>query len=264
MNDLIQFPFTRLEYPAIDNPIYVSDIVAANQEALAALNGITGLGASDFAIFSGLKYMVVVSGSNYYTPGIFYLNGIWYYQPDNFNENQYLGPNITGIMPYAFTDAVIRSLYQVNYGVAVGSSSPSTSPQFVGNMNAYRLDSKTLSNQINTLILNTTLAVVKPGAFTGTITLNFRNDQSIFYNGSSGNVFIQFDMSGAIPGVMNRLKFTFGVGQTVTVSGASGAVWYLESGTLSSAASNVNIMYFLYAGVNISNLMEVSFNISQV
>lgn len=261
---LLQFPALRQQYSSIDNPLYVSDIVQANQAMLDAITAIAGLGASDFAIFGDLQYIEAISGPNYYTPGIFYLNGVWYYQPEAFDENEYLEPNITGELPYTFEDATIRDLYDINFGQAVGSSSPSTSPEFSGNMNAYRLDLKTISNQVNTLILQTTLQVIKPGAFTGTVTINFRNDQSIFYNGSSGDVFIAFDMTNAVPGTVVTMMFTFGAGQSVTISGAAGTVWYLESGTLSSAASNVNTMYFVYVGVDITDLQQIRYNISQV
>ncbi len=261
---LLQFPALRQQYPAIDNPLYVSDIVQANQGMLDLASALAGLGPTDFAIFGGLQYMVAISGSNFYTPGYFYLNGIWYYQPIDFDENEFLEPNITGELPYTFEDATERNLYDINFGKAVGSSSPSTSPEFIGNMNAYRLDLKTINQSINSLILKTTLQQVYPGSFTGTVILNFRNDQSIFYNGSSGTVFIDFDMMGAIPGTVVTIFFVFGVGQTVVPVASGDITLYLESGDLSMAANNVNTMYFLYAGTDTVPMQQIRYNISQV
>lgn len=264
MADLIQFPFVRLSYPNIDNPFYSQDIVSANQEALASITAITGLGNSDFAIFSGLNYIEVVSGINYYTAGIFFLNGIWYYQSEDFDEGLRLKANITGIMPYAFTDAVERNLYQVNYGQST-SSPTSASPIFTGNMNAYRMDLKTILEQINDLVLRTTLENVQVPIMSGTVTLDFTNDQAIFYASVTGSsIFITFDFTGAVPGTVIRLKFNFGAGISLSIIIPSGSNIYLESGDPNNAENNLNIMYFLYAGINELDQPEVSYNISQV
>lgn len=264
MSSLFQFPFTRLQYPGLNNPRWVSDIVCLSQTILDGLTGLAGLGPNDFAIFGGLELIQVISGPDYYTPGIFYLNGIWYYMPIDFDEGFYLTPNITPEQQYTFSeDATERPTYQINYAQTSGSPTGNT-PLFTGSMNAYRLDSKTLSNLINQLIFQTTLENVQPGSFTGTITLNFTNDQAIFYNASSGNVIVTFNMANAVPGTVVTIKFTFIAGQTITIAVPSGAIAYLESGTLSSAASNINTMYFLYVGVDELNLQEIRYNISQV
>lgn len=263
MSDLLQFPFDRNQYPAIDNPIYVSDIVAANQSLLSALTAIAGLGAGDFAIFGGLQYVEVLSGTNYYTPGFFYLKGVWYYQPVTVNEGQYLIPNVTGELPYTFTDAVTRPLYNVNLGQTSNISTPSSTPQFSGNMNVYRLDLKSLVNSISNLAYMVSVEQVYPGDFGGTQTLMFTHDQSIFYVGNSSSVVITFDMTGAIPGTVITLFFAMGP-NILAVNPPSGVVAYIESGNLSSAGGNTNTMYFLYAGVDGSANKQIRYNISQV
>ncbi len=119
MADIIQFPFTRLQYAGINNPGFISDWVAANQGVLTGLAALAGLGNTDFGIFQGFAYTAGSPGT--YGPGWFFLNGKWYYQSTTFNENQSLIPNVTDILPVSFpTDSITRNTYEVNYS-QVGS-----------------------------------------------------------------------------------------------------------------------------------------------
>lgn len=262
MSSLIQFPFQRLQYAGKANPRYVSDVVAADQIALDAITAISGLGASDFAIFSGLEFIDTISGSNYYTAGVFYLNGTWYYQPSDFNENLYLAPNVTGIMPYIFSDAVSRNIYQVNYSQSSASPSGNT-PQFTGDMNAYRMDIKTIFERLVITQTATTLVNIQTSSLPSSLVLTFPYDQAQFFAAAPVDCTITFDFTGAIPGTVIRLKWTYGSGRTLTVTGTGGQTILKDGGDITAVASNINVMYFLYAGKNSAGNDEVSYSISQ-
>jgi hypothetical protein len=263
MADLVQFPFNRNQYPGIDNPLYISDIVAANQEVLTGLAAIAGLGATDFAIFAGLQYIVSVSGSNYYTPGIFYLNGVWYFQPDVFDEDNYLEPDVTGIMDYTFEDATIRPEYNVNYSQYTGSSGPATSPIFSGNMSSYRMDLKTLLSEIEILQLATILDVIVVAVLPASYTVDFINDKSIFFESATVNTTIHFDMTGAVPGTVITLKWTFASSLTLSIPPTTGQTILLESGDQTNVGTNINILTMLYAGINDVGNPEIRIVLSQ-
>lgn len=254
-------PFLRLQYAGKNNPRYVSDIVAANQLVLDMVQNICGLGSTDFAIFSGL---VFTPGSpNTYTPGIFFLNGVWYYMPTAFNESLYLAPNIQNIMPVAFTDTVTRSIYQVNYGQSTNTI-PGSSPQFTGNMNAYRLDLKSMGANIVLLQLATTLQNVQVSTLPASYIVTFGNDKAIFFASAVLNSTVTFDFTNAVPGTVVRMKWAFGAGKSLTITAPGGSVAYLDSGDLGRVASATNVLSLLYVGKNEAGNHEVSYTISQV
>lgn len=256
---LIQFPFIRQSRAAIDNPLYIQDITAADQQILDALTAICGLGPTDFFIFGGLTYEIAVSGPNYYLPGIFYLNGVWYYMPFDFDEGLYLAPNITGIMPYTFSDAVTDEIYDINY--AQQSASPTgNTPIFSGNMNQYRLDLKT---NIPVLQLATTLQNVQIASMGVSYIATFTNDKAVFFAAAGSNCVITFNFTGAVPGTILRLKFTFGAGTTLTITAGAGHTVLKESGDLTNCQNNTNLLTMLYAGINELGLPEVSYVLSQ-
>lgn len=259
----IQWPFVRLEYAGIGNPRYVSDIVAANQAVLDGLAAMAGLGATDFAIFSGLKF--VTGSPNTYTAGVFFLNGTWYFQPTSFNEALYLKANITPIMSKPFNDTVSRNIYQVQNGVSTNVATGAT-PQFIGNMNQYRLDLKSMGANILLLIANTTLNVITAGAqvtMGALYTVNFKVDQSIFVTSATVSSTITFDFTNAVPGTVVRLQWTWGASLTLAVSQPAGSLVFLDSGDITRAASSTNVMYFAYVGKDASGNNVVSYTISQ-
>ena len=85
---LFNWPFTRKSYAGIENPIYVSDTQAATEAAIQSVKALAGLNDTDFAIITGLDYTAGVP--NTYTSGIYYLNGVFYYQQAVFDEGFYL------------------------------------------------------------------------------------------------------------------------------------------------------------------------------
>lgn len=262
MSSLIQFPFVRQSRALIDNPLYIQDVTAADQQTQDAITAIAGLGPTDFAIFGGLTYEIAVSGSNYYLPGTFYLNGVWYYMPVDFDEGLYLAPNVTGIMPYTFSDAVTAPIYDVNY--AQQSASPTgNTPLFSGNMNQYRMDSKTVNAILTMLQLRVTLQNVQTPSLGTAYTVTFTNDKAVFFASAPSNCNFTFDFTGAVAGTIVRLKWTFGAGQSITITAGIGQTILKESGDLTNVQNNINLLTFLYAGLNELGLPEVSYVLSQ-
>lgn len=259
MSDLIQFPFLRISYASIDNPVYSQDIVAANQEIQAAIAALAGLDSTiSFAILGGLQYTQAISGPNYYTAGFFWLNGVIYYQNIDFDESLYLKANVTQIMPYTFSDAVTRDLYQVNFS-QITASPTSATPQFQGNMNQYRISNEYLSSQIKQLQLQVIYTATLPASYT----VNFTNDKSIFFTSTTTNVVLGFDFTNAIPGTVVTMKWTFGGSETLSIPPTAGQTIYVESGDQAEVGNNTNILTMLYAGVNEAGNYEVRLVLSQ-
>ena len=161
MPDLIQFPFVRKEYPGVGNPRFVSDIVAANQATISAMKAITGLADIDFAIISGMEFTPGTPNGTY-APGIFYLNGLFYYLGASFTEGLYLAPNPTDIMPKPFSDGNSRLTYTLLSGVSTSNPTGAT-PIFSGNMNAYRIGLKSM--KANLVSVQGTIALLGNAAF---------------------------------------------------------------------------------------------------
>jgi hypothetical protein len=258
MSDIFQFPFNRLQYAGLNNPRWVSDLVCANQQTLSGLTAIAGLGPNDFAIFGGLELTVPISGPDFYTPGVFYLKGVWYYMPNDFDQGFYLAPNLTGAQNYTFSDVVVRPTYQIN--LAQTSSSPTgNTPIFNGNMNQYRMDIKTIFAILQNLQLTASVVSVLPASYTVT----FTNDQSISFSSATVNTTIHFDFTNAIPGTVVTLEWTFATSLTLSIPPTTGQTIWLESGSQSNVGSATNILTMLYVGIDATGNPQVRLNLSQ-
>jgi hypothetical protein len=156
-----QWPFKRKEYAGLDNPRFVSDIVAANEAVIDAMKAITGLGNTDFAIITGLDF-TAGSPNGVYSAGIFYLNGLFYYQGSAFSEGLYLAANPTDTMPQPFGDSISRMTYTLLSGISTSNPTGAT-PIFSSDMNAYRIGLKSAKNSI--LAIQATLATLGNAAF---------------------------------------------------------------------------------------------------
>jgi len=258
MSDLIQFPFLRKQYASINNPGFISDWVAANQSLLSGLAAIAGIGSTDFYIFSGFAYTAGSPGT--YGPGIFFLNGNFYYQSTTFNENLRLIPNVTDIMPVSFpSDSVTRDIYTVNYS-QTGTGGTQT-PLFAtgGNMDKYRMDLKTmLNNVLPTVLLNEQQSALGSG-----YQVAFTNDKAVFFAAAAANATITFDMTNARPGVVVTLKWTFSGAQTLALTAPGGGNLIREGGDLGLAANNTNVLNIMYAGINESGSKEIRYVFNQ-
>lgn len=161
---LIQWPNVRKAYSGIINPVFVDDIKAANQGLMDAIAVVTGMNSTDFAILSGMEYVPGVQ--NTYNPGWFYFEGQIYFQATSFNELLYLQPNPTDTLPEAFIDpTATKDIYTINYSVSSNTALGNT-PQFSGNMNAYRVGLKYTQSILLSL---GTAAFLNAGTTTGTL-----------------------------------------------------------------------------------------------
>jgi hypothetical protein len=151
---MINFPNTRLEYADVGNPLFVTDIVNATESLQNALRMIYGLPSNGFAICSGLAY-----GSGAYGPGIVFMNNVFYYTA-GLAENKYLAPANSDILIKVFQDANSHVTYREFR--AVQSNSPvGGMPQFIGDMNQYRISSHLIQTTLNNLINNLGTAATK-------------------------------------------------------------------------------------------------------
>lgn len=177
---LFQFPSIRKSYAGLQNPLFSSDLVAAGQTVYDGLIASLGLQPTDFAIITGLVY--TTGTPNTYTTGVIYFNGGFYYVGASFAEGQYLLPTTTDTNPETFGDSISRNTYTLFQ--ANPTSTPTwATPAFAGNMNAYRIDNRTLkaaiasitADYVTSTILATALSayVAKAGGtMTGALTLN--------------------------------------------------------------------------------------------
>jgi len=175
MADIFDFPTERIVYGNITNtnpskaggePVFVSDILATQQEANASVRALAGIDYTNdsFFILQGLNY----DGSSY-TDGIIYFKadadeaGRFYFVAAFDKGNAILPDAPTGENAKLYTDAVIRPTY--NYFTASPSaySIGVTTPLFTGDMNVYRLANVFLKSQVNAL--NVIAASLKSAAF---------------------------------------------------------------------------------------------------
>jgi len=141
MADLYDFPFLKKIFsPSTAVPQYNDDFVAMSEgihAAMRAILGFNGVGLPNvgFWILDGM----VLSGG-VYTPGICWLNGVFYMMKTSITPGLCLEPDVTNsatITNGAFTN----SLYTLNYMKT--RPAPAilglTSPVFTGSMDYYRL-----------------------------------------------------------------------------------------------------------------------------
>lgn len=136
MSSQIPFPNKRLAQAGIGNPLFVTDIENATEDLLEALATLYGFASNGFAILSGFDY-----GAGAYTGGIVYMNGVFYRCVAGLTENQYLTPDVQDVQNKIFSDANTYPTYRIYQAVASGAQWGGM-PQFVGNMNSYRVSIK--------------------------------------------------------------------------------------------------------------------------
>jgi len=109
--------------------------------------------SNDFFIVSGLDFIGGVT--NTFNPGIFYLQGQFYIINAPFTEGLYLAANPTDTMPQPFGDGNSRNIYTLMQAVTTSTPSGTTTPEFLGNMNAYRIGLKYINTLIQALVVTT-------------------------------------------------------------------------------------------------------------
>lgn len=158
---LLQFPNTRKIYPGLENPVWVADILAANQLTLDGLTTLLNLPNPGFAIIAGMSY--TTGSPNMYAPGIFWLNGTFYFMSISFSDSQYLIGALIDTLPEVFqVDQVERNIYTIQQAQTTASPTGAT-PLFSGNMNAYRIGINDLKIAITAL--QNTVNQLKGAAF---------------------------------------------------------------------------------------------------
>lgn len=95
-------------------------------------------------------------------------------------------------------------------------------------------------------------------------TVKFDQDLSVFFDAAPVSSTFTFDFTNAVPGAVVRMKWAFGSAKTLTINQPSGSLIIKESGDLANVASNTNIIYFLYGGLNENGDHEVSYTLKQV
>jgi hypothetical protein len=177
MNTTINFPNVRLETAGTGNPIFVTDIMNACESALSVMESLLGLPSNGFAIITGFVY-----GGGAYTGGLVYMNGVFYWCTAGLTENKYLMPDNVDDFVKIYQDANTHATYKLFY--AVESNTPvGGMPQFVGNMNAYRLNLTVLKGAI-------AAAIVTAEAYTDSeiTALNLGNSSTLDVGTTTGTV----------------------------------------------------------------------------
>lgn len=168
---LLQWPFVRKTYAGIENPVFVDDTKAANQGLMDAIAVVTGMNNTDFAILSGLDYVLGVQ--NTYTAGWFYFQGQIYYISTSFNELSYLQATPTDTLSEEFSDTASRDIYTINFAASTNTALGNT-PQFSGNMNQYRIGLKYFQAAI--IAAQNTIASLGSAAFLSSSTFALQTD----------------------------------------------------------------------------------------
>ncbi|HXR84329.1 MAG TPA: hypothetical protein VN722_08475 [Hanamia sp.] len=229
----------------------------AYQEALTAL-GNNLLGNKAVANVGYLLYGCVNSGSglNYIiSAGAVYYNGEIYLVPAatftaaagqvavaNIVVTQYT----TNADPVVFTDATSRNVHNIrsiNFSSGVSGSGIFDFASLV----------------LTVIGLNSMVVASMPASYTVT----FEQDKAIFFQSATSSVTINFDFTNAVPGAVQRLKWTFGAGLTLTINTPSGATIIRDSGNLAGVASANNLLYLVYLGKNDIGNDEVSYTLKQ-
>lgn len=140
---LFTWPFKRKTYAGLQNPRFVDDVLASNEATIDGLTALSGVAKFDFFIFGGFVFTPGSPGT--YTPGIYWLNGAFYFTSQPISEGQALLPGSTDVMVQPFEDdGVGRPIYTQFLGFATNAAGAGTSPAFQGPMQPYRIDNKSL------------------------------------------------------------------------------------------------------------------------
>lgn len=165
MSISLRYPFKRVTYPGIDNPEFIGDVRVLTEGIMSGLAMLANLPAQGFAIVSGIRFVPQSQAVPipYYTPGFFYLNGIFYEIQTTFIQGSYLQENPQSALAVGFNDGNARTIYTY-YGSVVSVNDPGNGcPAFNGTMDAYRIGLDWLADSVRSLL--TTQAALKGAAF---------------------------------------------------------------------------------------------------
>lgn len=195
---------------------------------------------------TGLNY-IISAGAIYYAGEIYLVDAATFTatgaQVPVLNlSTTYFGTNAD---PVTFTDGITYNVHEIRKMVITAAASG--------------------SGVIDFLSLITPLALVnnQQATFPSTYTVNFKQDQAIFFAAASGNKTVTFDFTNAVPGTVARLKWSFASTETLTISAPVGCTLVKDSGNLAAVSPANNLLYCIYLGVNEVGNHEVSYTLKQ-
>ena len=190
--------------------------------------------------------MNVTAGAVYFAGEVYLVDAF------NLNVSQAAVANVqtsyyqTNADPVTFTDGVQRNVHEIRKIVFTNAASGSGLFDF--------------GNMVNTQL---PLKNVQIASLPSTFTVKFDQDQSVLFEDAPVNAALSFDFTNAVPGAVVRMKWIFGAGRTLTINQPSDGVVLQDSGNLANVANNINVIYFLYTGLNATGVNEVSYTLKQ-
>jgi hypothetical protein len=138
MSGIVNWPNERITYEGGSiNPLFISDILNADQNLIQAIIMLLGLPASGAEAFAILDGFTPISDTGF-TGGICYMNGKLYICEDGLDINKYLVASETNEFNKLFGDNVVRPTYKIYYAVE-SNTQVADMPQFVGTMDEWRI-----------------------------------------------------------------------------------------------------------------------------
>ena len=235
----------------------LNHIQLAYQEALTALaNSVIGRLPDVYNFYvlygcvnsgSGLNYNIS-AGAIYYNGEVFLVDATTFTASSGqvavgtILTTQYS----TNADPVTFTDGTLRSVHDIRKIVFASAVSGSGVSDFSAML---QVPGVMVANYQSTLPSN--------------YTINFKQDQSIYFASATVSSTMTFDFTNAVPGTVVRLRWTFGSGLTLNINTPSGATVIKDSGNLSAVAGANNLLYCIYLGLNAAGNNEVSYTLKQ-
>ena len=169
MSSIVPFINKRLTYPGVAGPLFDSDIQNITENLIESLLMLADIPNPGFAILGGLNY-TAPGGVDTYSDGYIIYNGQPYYVVgfDSSGISWWLLPTSTYTFSKNHSDSVARNTYQY-FACNKTTVDPSNgTPQFVGDMNQYRIS---LNNKLSSnLTIVTNESPVNPVTFIGGVT----------------------------------------------------------------------------------------------
>lgn len=230
----------------------------AYQEALTAIaNNLAGQSYQANVVYvlygcintgSGVNY-IISSGAVYYNGEVLLVDAITFTAAGG--QTATAAIDITYFSdvsadPTTFTDGTPHNVHQIRKIKIASAVSGSTISDFA----AFKQTSIALTNSLAATLGASYIA-------------KFDQDLAAFFTAATVDTTVTFDFTNANPGAVVRLKWTWGAGRTLTITGGAGQTILKESGDLSLASSNTNLLTMLYAGINEAGNHEVSYVFSQ-
>lgn len=199
MSNLLQFPNKRKTINSLGNPIFVDDLVIAEENLQNAITQLIGV-TTGFYILTGFTYIGTA-----FTPGYFWADGQVYYSNNNVTLDKYLAPNPTDALSREFSDTNTYATYQVQYATE-SATQYSTWPQMTTvnvaaakEITLYRLK----ADKLDTADLNTYLLAQVPAIIATTPAWS---ELTPLINSWTGNLYYMQDQTGMIHMRTNNLQ----------------------------------------------------------